>query len=196
MVDHPVRVVSASLKGKFTNGLDAVTLDELKLDLGGPHLMASGKANALNSAPHIDGAARIDEMPVDTVKSLWPTSIAPNPRAWLIANLSGGTIHHADIKIAASVPSGGGDVKLESMSGTMKGDGIAIHYLGALPSARNVSATGVFDQDALARSRSSAAPRPESKPKAARSNSAALPSVNRSPRSISMPRPRCATRCA
>ncbi len=149
MVDRAVHVASIAIKGKWGDGLDTVTLDELRLDLGGPRILAVGKAKGLNGVPHFDGTARIDEMPVDTVKTLWPASVAPNPRAWIVANLSGGTIHHAEMKVAASVPGNGGDMTLESMSGELKGDGIAVHYFGSLPAAHNVSATGVFDQDAL-----------------------------------------------
>jgi hypothetical protein len=155
MLANPLRVNAVALKGKLTDGMDTLAVDELRVDLGGPKLTASGKIGGINGAPRVDIAMRVDDMPVDTAKALWPAGMAANARAWIASNLSGGTIRQGDFKFAfATLPGGtaarpGAGLDLQSMSGTLRGDGISVHYFGALPSARNVAAEASLDKDSL-----------------------------------------------
>ncbi|HEY1721523.1 MAG TPA: AsmA-like C-terminal domain-containing protein [Magnetospirillaceae bacterium] len=145
-----LRVSAASIKGKLTNKLTALTLDDLRVDLGGAKIAASGRVTGLDSTAHLDVSARIDEMPVDMIKTLWPAILAPNPREWITTNMTGGTLRHAELKVVASAPiSGSGETVVESLNGSMQGDGINVHYLGSMPVAHNSAATATFDKDSL-----------------------------------------------
>lgn len=144
-----VRVAAASLRGTVSDGFDTIALDELRVDLGGPKIVLSGRGTSISTIPHVNADARIDEMPVEQLKVLWPEALAPNPRSWIVANMSGGIFHHGDIKLAATIPLSGGDPQVESASGQIAASGIAVHYLGAMPSVHGASGTAVFDKDSL-----------------------------------------------
>ena len=152
-IDAPLRVGAVALKGALTDGMTSFSLESLKLDLGGPKLAVTGKAQHLGAAPSVDVALHFEDFPVDTAKVLWPTTVAINARAWINANLSGGMVKQADLKFAFASPpentSAAGETQLQSMSGQVHGEGIAVHYFGALPSARNVAADLDFDQDTV-----------------------------------------------
>jgi hypothetical protein len=144
-----VRVTSASLRGTVSDGFDSVVLDGLHVDLGGPKIAISGRATGLNGTPHVAADASVDGMPIEQLKALWPEALAPNPRSWIVANISGGVFRHGDIKLAATVPLSGGEPQVESASGQMVAEGLSVHYLGTMPSVHGAAGTGVFDKDSL-----------------------------------------------
>jgi hypothetical protein len=153
-IANATKVNSVALKGKLSDGMESLAIDDLRIDLGGPKLAVSAKVTALSTAPRIEFAGHLDDMPVDTAKTLWPAGMAPNARAWIVSNLSGGMLRQADFKAALSTPvSGAAHVSsqpdLESMSGKFRGDGVAVHYFGSLPSARGVVVDATFDKDSL-----------------------------------------------
>ncbi len=145
-----LRVAASAIKGTYLGGVDTLVLDSLRLDLGGPKIEVAGRASGLASAPRIDATARADAVPLAMLPALWPATLAPNPREWILGNVSGGTIRHADVKMVASMPlDGSAEPAIDTVSGTIQGDGMAVHYLGALPSARGVAAAATFDKDSM-----------------------------------------------
>jgi len=146
-----LKVGSVTARGKLANGLDDLTLDELRLDLGGSKIALTAQISGLKAAPRIAGSAIVDNLPLDTLKTLWPATLAPDPRAWIAANLSGGTIRHAEAKLTAKAAAGGSlaDAQVAELSGSIQGEGIAVHYLGSLPSVRNVAVSATFDADTM-----------------------------------------------
>jgi hypothetical protein len=145
-----LNVSAVSIKGRLSDKLDRLALDDARIDLGGPKFALAGTATGLGAVPHFDLTARADEVPVDKIKTLWPASFAPNPRRWITTNMSGGAIHRADLKLVASVPlSGPGEAQVQSLSGSMQGDGITVHYLGALPPVHGTAAAATFDKDSM-----------------------------------------------
>ena len=109
-----IRITSASLRGTITGGFNSIALDELHMDLGGPKIAISGHVSGLPGTPHVAADARIDEMPIEQMKALWPEALAPNPRSWIVADISGGTFRHGDIKLVATVPLSGGEPQVEA----------------------------------------------------------------------------------
>lgn len=154
-------VAGLILRGSLDGDSGQLSLDELRISLpaqatkgapaAGPVITASGAVTDIANGAKIDASAHIEEIPVDTVKAMWPASLAPNPRTWIVANMSGGTVHQAALKLAAHLPRGGGmgDMVVDKADGEMEGDGITVHYLGALPPVQKASAVALFDQNAM-----------------------------------------------
>lgn len=148
-VSWPVQ--SVALKGTLGNGLNDLELDELRIDLGGPLVSLSGKVDDIAGASHIEAQARVDDMPVDELKGLWPPDLAPNPRTWILANLSHGRVRQATANVMAHRQAGQGfeDLSIDHLSGEVLPEDVTVQYLRPMPPVQNVSGSATFDADAF-----------------------------------------------
>jgi uncharacterized protein YhdP len=144
-----IPVASLALRGALTDKLSKVVLDEARLDLGGPLVTLSGHAEDIATAAKVDLSARIDDLPVDQLKGLWPPSVAPNPRAWILTNLSHGRVRLATAHVTGHVPAGksADDIAIDSLGGEVVPEGLTVQYLAPMPVVKNVNAVATFDQN-------------------------------------------------
>ncbi|HXP97590.1 MAG TPA: DUF3971 domain-containing protein, partial [Telmatospirillum sp.] len=148
-VSWPVQ--SVSFKGALSGGLNRLNVEELRADLGGPVVSLSANVDDIAGATVIGAEARIDEMPVDELKGLWPPEVAPNPRSWILANLSDGRVRVATAKLAAHRLAGQGfeALTIDHLGGELSLEGVTVQYLYPMPVVRNVSGSATFDADAF-----------------------------------------------
>lgn len=146
-----IPVQSVALKGALTDHLNHVTLEEGRIDLGGPLVTLSAEAANLSGATDLRAQARIDDLPLDLLKGLWPPEVAPNPRSWILANLSDGRIRTGSVQLAAHRPAGKGwgDLTIDRIGGELRPEGISVQYLAPMPVIRHVDAVATFDADAF-----------------------------------------------
>ncbi|WP_309418884.1 AsmA-like C-terminal domain-containing protein [Telmatospirillum sp.] len=146
-----VPVASVSFKGALTNGLTRVALDELRIDLGGPLVTVTGTVDDLAGATTIEAQARVDDMPVDELKGLWPPEMAPNPRTWILANLSHGVVRQATAQLTAHRPPGKGldGLVIDSLTGEVRPEGVTVQYLSPMPVVENAVAVATYDANAF-----------------------------------------------
>jgi len=146
-IDATQHVAGAVLRGRISNGFHHLDLSQLSLDLGGPtvslaaviDLAASGDATV-----KLDATAR--EIPFDTLPSLWPKALAPNPRAWVTSNMSKGVVHEAKASLSGRVPGGRiDDFIVDAVGGELRADSVTVDYLRPMPPVKNVSGTATFD---------------------------------------------------
>ncbi len=133
-----------------------IVVDTLALGLGGPSLLARGTIDGAGSGllaggwPRIlDAALTVDasDMPVASLASLWPPSLSPRAREWVLANVEGGTVDRAATAMGFHVDLGRRDpVTLEKLSGNFAYRDLTVAILGKLPAARGVTGTGMFDR--------------------------------------------------
>jgi hypothetical protein len=144
-------VDSVAFKGSLSDGLERLVLEELRVDLGGPRLTIGGTVAGLTSATEIDADARIDDMPLDMVKGLWPPEVAPNPRSWILANLSHGRVRSAALHLAAHRAAGKAwdDLAIDQIGGEIRPEGVSIRYLAPMPEIENGDAVATFDANAF-----------------------------------------------
>lgn len=145
-------VASLSLRGEVSDGLTAVTLDEARVDFGGPLLTLSGQADHIGGAMAAQADVKIEELPVELLKGLWPPDVAPNPRSWILANLSHGTAKLATAHFVGHVPEGKtlNDMAVDSLGGKVVAEGVDVQYLAPMPVVHNASAEATFDQNKFA----------------------------------------------
>ena len=123
-----------------------LTLDQALLDLGGPTIGATGTATVLDGATQFTLEVTGHAIKVDRLPQLWPAKIAPNPRAWIAENLSGGSVEEMRASIAAH--GSGSDLSglaLDKLAGAMTLSDIDVHYLGKMPKVNGVSGEAQFD---------------------------------------------------
>ncbi len=146
-VSWPVR--SVAFKGTLGDGLNTLDVDELRLDLGGPLVSLSGKIADIAGASTVEAEARVDDLPVDALKGLWPPDVAPNPRTWILANLSHGRVRLATAKLTAHRSAGQGfeNLSIDHLGGEVFPEDMTVQYLRPMPVVQNVSASASFDAD-------------------------------------------------
>lgn len=148
-VSWPVQ--SVAFKGALIDGLNSLVLDELRVDMGGPLLSLTAKVDDIGGATRVEAQARVDDMPVDTLKGVWPPVLAPNPRTWILTNLSQGHVSVATASLAAHRQAGQSfeDITIDHLDGEVVPEGVTVQYLQPMPPVRNVSAHATFNADAF-----------------------------------------------
>ncbi len=148
-------VASLSLHGALHDGLKTVQIDEARVDFGGGVLSLSGHADHLgpDGAPgHLALDAKVEDLPVELLKGLWPPAAAPNPRQWILDNLSHGTVKLATAHLLAHVPDGQGwnGLAIDTLAGKVVPEGVDVRYLAPMPMVHNASAEASYDQNRFA----------------------------------------------
>jgi hypothetical protein len=143
---HAVR-----LKGELSEHLTRLALDEATIDLGGPVLTLSGHAEGLGTAMTLEATARVDDLPVDSLKDLWPAELAPHPRAWIVTNLSHGRVRYATAKLAAHLPPGQSldGLIVDQLTGELAPEGVTVQYMPSMPPVNNASGLAHYDADSF-----------------------------------------------
>jgi hypothetical protein len=144
--------------GKLTAEFDLdarrLRLDESTLRVGAAgtlRLVAGGAWDSRSNAFALSTQLTLDTLSHAELAVLWPEGLAPNPRAWVMANLRDGMVR--DLKSTANIgvimTAKGAEVSLRDVSGSMSLTGFTVTYFGALPAVRDVSGEAVFDHNSF-----------------------------------------------
>ena len=141
-----VSVKSLEARGSLSDAGRRLDLAALFVDLGGATLNLNGTLAGLDGDSKIDLEIVGHDIKVDELQKRWPERVAPHPRAWVTTNLSGGAVTELHATVAAH---GHGidpaSVAVDSIGGTMRLEGIDVHYLGEMPKVRAVAGDVRFD---------------------------------------------------
>jgi uncharacterized protein YhdP len=81
------------------------------------------------------------------LQDYWPAGVSADARTWLTENLVAGTVEEATTQVVVTVPTvTAPTAKLERLRGTIRYQGLEVHYLRPLPPATGVSGSASFDQ--------------------------------------------------
>ncbi len=130
---------------------DHLKLDELRVDLGGPVLSATGTIDGLDSEMKLALQAQIDGVPLDQLAGIWPKTLAPHARDWVTANMSKGAISGVAVTLAGHVPAGHGfgDLAVDQLNGAMSVGDATVRYIPQMPPLQHVNGAINFDSDAF-----------------------------------------------
>ncbi len=84
---------------------------------------------------------KLDRLPFADLARYWPAGLAANTRDWLTTNITSGTAHDGHLALTASLDADGGAARIETISGTLAGDDLAITWLSPLPPLQHAAAT-------------------------------------------------------
>ncbi len=121
--EPPVVADYLSLDGRVDLAAKVLFLDRLQLHSGSALFRAIGSLDLRDDGPYLALAADAEAMPVSMLKQIWPITLAPPARRWVIEHLKGGLIQSARVDASVRPPAfdeahpdpgwGGDDLKLE-----------------------------------------------------------------------------------
>jgi hypothetical protein len=145
-----VAVQGVGIKGALTDHGSKLALDQATIDLGGAKLALAGTAQDLDGSSTLALGISLRDFKVDELSQRWPQNVAPNPRAWITTNLSGGMVEEMHATIAMHGRGfDPGTLAVDRLAGTMRVSGVDVHYLGKMPKVRGVDGNIVFDDKSL-----------------------------------------------
>ena len=156
-----VAVASGQLRGAYDPSRGRITVEQVRIDLGGPAIEATGTVDGFCAGflaggwpQAIDVNAELDirEVPANDLPSLWPERLAPKPRLWVTEHIHDGVASQAHAQIGAHgdlSPTPSSPVKVDVFTGTLEARGLTVRYFEQLPPLRGVDGTGTFDQTRL-----------------------------------------------
>jgi hypothetical protein len=140
----PLAIETWEARGAFVPQSGFLYLEDM-------HLAAAGGTVELadmrfSDALGVKGTGIITGIPTDAFKLLWPHVLAPNARAWALANINGGGVKRARFALALSpadlaAEAVAGEWAEEALTADLEASDIAITYAGRMPPLAAKSAT-------------------------------------------------------
>ncbi len=129
------------VEGHAIPGQDIIVLNDLRLDLQGPHFEFSGLGRGFFSGhtaegglPYLDARLTGGNLDWQKIDGWWPIGAAEDARHWIIENITEGLIDHIDGHMSLRVPTDSDHPAiLENLTGSFDATGLAVHYLRPLP---------------------------------------------------------------
>ena len=88
-------------------------------------------------------------MPAARLGALWPASLSPGGRHWVLANIHDGVLDEASVQLAIGLDPSGRTANMAKAVGTLRYHDLTVRYLKGLEPVRKVSGSAVFDGDRL-----------------------------------------------
>ena len=140
------------IKGAFSLELDSgfrpgPSRFELAAELGAASLEAKGTLDPQKSGGALLGIqGSLAGMPISALKDYWPEALAPDPRHWVITNLSEGRATRATIDMALLLDAAAEKkVTLQKLGGEIDFEGITVDYFSPLKKALNAGGKASYD---------------------------------------------------
>lgn len=141
----------ADLRFKGAADFDAGTLDIETLSIGvaGGRIAVAGLVGFAPRSPALRMQGTLENIPVDTVRAIWPLPLSPPARDWVAKNMKGGLLDKGSVRI--DVPAGmladadeGEALPDERVHFEFTVKDTTVSYLGAMPPLQNVVARGLL----------------------------------------------------
>jgi hypothetical protein len=136
-------ITSLAASGHYLPAKGDLTLNELTVGLPSTTINLTGRGRDLDGQATLEGTLSIAGLPLDDLRKYWPPELAPNPRRWILANLSQGAIRDTTAHVAAH--RGAQGIELDSADGTMTVEGARVRYLRTQPPVEQVNGVVKFD---------------------------------------------------
>lgn len=94
-------------------------------------------------------AAALKHVPIARFGELWPISLSPGGRRWILANIHSGVLDEATLQAALYLDPSAHSGNVRNAQGSMRYHDLTISYFNGLPMVRNVSGSASFAGDRL-----------------------------------------------
>lgn len=122
-----------------------IILDDMVLDMDGVGISLGGSVEISGADAEIEFNALATDLPVPRIKEFWPASLAPNPREWVVDNITAGRVPQADLTFRARLPDLDPDqLEIKTIEGGIRFRNATTHYLRPLPPATAVNGVAEF----------------------------------------------------
>lgn len=153
--DAAVPVRSLRLRAGLIDDLTSLQIDELRIDLGGASLAASGSIQGVTQGI-VDGPFELfaelttHNLTVADLKRLWPSSVEPNVHAWISENISEGLITDGKFSLTGAAGDDGLDsFDIADLFGEFRYTDMVLSYFDTLPAVRRGQGTAVLTRTGL-----------------------------------------------
>lgn len=136
---------AVTLSGLYDRAADAVRDGRLDVDAGfttlGVDLSVEGVKGPMTTRLN----ARLSGISFDDLRRYWPVGVAPNPRRWMLANISRGLVTGLTANAVMARTGQDGALDVQSLKGTIDAEGMRIQYVPRMPPAEQAAGRAVFD---------------------------------------------------
>jgi hypothetical protein len=154
---EPIPIKTLYVQGKFNFPTGEMALEQLTADLDGPKITATGSIVQQAAGHAITVNATLEDMPLDKLKTYWPASLTPDPRAWITGHLSAGTATKATLDLALLSPhvctsscanpwNDFAAPQVQKVSGQIDFNNIKVDYFPPLMPVTKVKGKATYDQ--------------------------------------------------
>ncbi|NQV57861.1 MAG: hypothetical protein HQ503_18505 [Rhodospirillales bacterium] len=143
-LNHVLPITKIRLQGTYSREFDRVDIQKFEIITPGPKATGSATFQEIGNELTITVDVDAGGFGADQSKLYWPASLAPDPRKWVVKNISGGTLDKARLKLVGrwSEKKGFG---IDSLTGDMRLNDLTIDYFNPMPRVTNVGARVKFD---------------------------------------------------
>ncbi len=151
VVAHPeipagsVEIRSADLSAHYDMRADAVRDLRVEIDSALTTLSLTGSIDAVSGPMAATVQAKVGAVSFDDLRKFWPTSLAVNPRRWMLANISRGAMSGAAAKAVIARVGPDQTFDVVSLDGTMEASGLRIQYVPRMPPVEQAAGSAKFD---------------------------------------------------
>lgn len=146
----PVAFAGLRLRAASGGAFDQFTFEGAAIDLEGPTIALSGRAERIGDGLAVDVASEIRDVVPAHFQRLWPLGVSRGGRRWVTQNISGGRIDDARFEVSFLTPGLSLDgLELTRLDGRFRFSGATVDYRNPMPVAREVSGTAVLTPQSL-----------------------------------------------
>lgn len=146
LFDAPLEVAHAAVQGEAALDGGSASLDALTIAFGtpshpGPEIRAAAAlAPAAEGGMLLAATATALDLPMQDLHRYWPKSLSHNARDWVTGNITAGRADEATVAASLALPHGlsGGQVRLDTLEGTIRAHGADVAYFRPLPPVTGV----------------------------------------------------------
>ena len=138
----PIQEIRA--RGRIGAGLGRIDLDAVAIDFGGPTASLTATIGGVGGEMAVRADLVLEEAPLGFFIRPWPVELVPLVRKWIAANIDGGVVRRARVRLGLEVGAKLENVRISSLSGDMEFDRFAVHYLRPMPPLRDVAGRAEF----------------------------------------------------
>ncbi|MEK7246367.1 MAG: DUF3971 domain-containing protein, partial [Pseudomonadota bacterium] len=139
----PLRAIEG--RGVYFRREGRAELADAQIDLGGPRLAFTASGEALGEETIMRVKGRLDNVSGNDLSRYWPAGWGTDARAWVLANLSEGSMPRAEASLEARLGADG-RFALTALKGDMDIRDVSVNYLAPMPKARKVSGRASFNE--------------------------------------------------
>ncbi len=122
-----------------------VAVPEFALALaGGATLRLRGRSAPVAGGHALLLKAQLADVPARDLGRYWPESTASAARRWVMDNVRGGRVRDARARLAAAIPADAGELRVDSVAGSLAFEGVTVRYLETMPMATELRGTGRY----------------------------------------------------
>jgi len=147
--DAPCPVKSMDIDARYNRVTRKLTVSAAHVDFDGPTLdLKIDGMPSTREGQDLDFTAevKVENLPMNRYGELWPKTVLPNPRAWMVPNLRDGKFDRAEVTLKGAASFNNlANLSIGEGSGKVQVSGARVTYIDGMPPVEGVGATATFD---------------------------------------------------